>query len=81
MTTTTIPANAPATLLGPGDLLTPAEAADLLRTSQGQLSQLRFRNEGPAFLRFGRKVLYRRADLTEYANEALVTTARLRHSA
>lgn len=66
--------NAPSTQeqLAPGDLLTPAEAAELLRTTPGQLSQLRFRHEGPTFLKFGRKVLYRRTDLTAYANGAVV---------
>lgn len=68
---------APLEVLAPGDLLTPAEAAQLLRTSEGQLSQLRFRKEGPAFLKFGRKVLYRRIDLVEYTNQALVTTTRI----
>lgn len=67
--------------LAPGDLLTPAEAALLLRTTPGQLSQLRFRNEGPTFLKFGRKVLYRRTDLTAYANGAVVETKKYRFTA
>ncbi len=67
--------------LAPGDLLTPAEAAQLLRTTPGQLSQMRFRNEGPSFLKFGRKVLYRRVDLTAYANGAVVEIKSYRRSA
>lgn len=84
MKSTLPPTNVPSTQerqLAPGDLLTPAEAATLLRTTPGQLSQLRFRNEGPTFLKFGRKVLYRRVDLTDYANGAVVETKRYRRSA
>lgn len=67
--------------LAPGDVLTPAEAAALLRTTPVQLSQLRFRNEGPTFLKFRRKVLYRRFDLTAYANGAVVETRKYPRSA
>lgn len=67
--------------LAPGDLITPAEAAILLRTTPGQLSQMRFRNEGPTFLKFGRKVLYRRTDLADYANGAVVETKKYRFTA
>jgi hypothetical protein len=48
------------------ELLTIAEAAHLLRTRVATLRFWRHRNIGPASFRLGRRVLYRRADLTAW---------------
>ena len=45
------------------DLLTIAEAADLLRAPVATLRYWRHRNTGPRSFRLGRRVLYRRDDL------------------
>ena len=45
------------------DLLTIAEAADVLRTPVATLRYWRHRNTGPCSFRLGRRVLYRRDDL------------------
>ena len=45
------------------DLLTIAEAAELLRTPVATLRYWRHRNTGPRSFRLGRRVLYRRDDL------------------
>jgi excisionase family DNA binding protein len=45
------------------ELLTIAEAADLLRTPVATLRYWRHRNIGPHSFRVGRRVLYRRDDL------------------
>ena len=45
------------------DLLTIAEAAQLLRTPVATLRYWRHRNTGPRSFRLGRRVLYRRDDL------------------
>ena len=48
-------------------LLTPQEAAADLRVSKSYLDKLRVYGGGPQFLRFGRKVLYRKSDLNFWA--------------
>jgi excisionase family DNA binding protein len=45
------------------DLLTIAEAAEVLRTPVATLRYWRHRNTGPRSFRLGRRVLYRRDDL------------------
>ena len=45
------------------ELLTIAEAAQLLRTPVATLRYWRHRNAGPRSFRLGRRVLYRRDDL------------------
>ncbi len=45
------------------DLLTIAEAAELLRAPVATLRYWRHRNTGPRSFRLGRRVLYRRDDL------------------
>lgn len=51
-----------------GDLfLTPKEAAAYLRVSKSYLDKLRVYGGGPKFLRFGRKILYRKSDLDLWA--------------
>lgn len=47
--------------------LTPKEAAATLRVSKSYLDKLRVYGGGPKFLRFGRKILYRRSELNLWA--------------
>lgn len=47
-------------------LLTPQEAADLLRWSESRLRVLRCQGKGPAFVKVGRSVRYRREDLEAF---------------
>jgi excisionase family DNA binding protein len=48
------------------ELLTIAEAAQLLRTPVATLRYWRHRNTGPRSFRLGRRVLYRRDDLHDW---------------
>jgi excisionase family DNA binding protein len=50
------------------ELLTIAEAADLLRAPVATLRYWRHRKIGPPSFRLGRRVLYRRADLGAWIN-------------
>lgn len=47
-------------------LATAEEAAEFLRTSAQKLAQDRYLGTGPRFVKHGRRVLYRWADLTAY---------------
>jgi predicted DNA-binding transcriptional regulator AlpA len=54
------------------DLATPAEVAHVLRTTEANLAQMRYRGNGPRFVRAGRRrVLYRWADVEEWIADAL----------
>ena len=54
-------------------LLTPREAAPLLRTTAGVLAIWRFRREKQLpFVRWGKKVFYRASDIQEFINRQLV---------
>ena len=46
-----------------GRLLTPIQAAALLRLSPGTLAQWRVQGTGPKFYRVGRSIRYREADI------------------
>ncbi|WP_368664936.1 helix-turn-helix domain-containing protein [Mycobacterium sp. E3298] len=48
------------------ELLTPAETAELLRTTTNSLSQDRYLGRGVRFIRAGRRILYARADVLAY---------------
>lgn len=48
--------------------LTQTEAARLLRLSGRSLERFRLTGAGPAFRKFGRRVLYERADLLMWAD-------------
>lgn len=51
------------------DLLTPREAAEYVRQSTNLLAQLRFKGQGPKYLKpTPRTVLYRRSDLDAWLN-------------
>lgn len=45
------------------ELLKPSEAAEILRTTPGNLAVLRHTGGGPHYVKFGRAVLYRRIDI------------------
>jgi excisionase family DNA binding protein len=47
-------------------LLTQAETAELLRLSERTLERWRVIGGGPAFCKFGKRVLYRRTDLEKW---------------
>lgn len=50
----------------------PEEVAEYLGTSVGGLAQMRYRGNGPKFLKLGRKsVRYRDSDLKEWLEENL----------
>jgi hypothetical protein len=54
---------------GHTDFLTQHEAAALLRLSTRTLERHRVTGHGPAFVRLGRRVVYRRADLEGWTVE------------
>lgn len=49
--------------------LTQREAAALLRLSERTLERYRLSGTGPAFVKLGRRVVYRASDLTAFAEE------------
>jgi hypothetical protein len=54
------------------DLATPAEVAEALHTTLASLAQMRYRGNGPKFVRVGaRRVLYRWVDVEQYINESV----------
>lgn len=59
--------------------LSPQEAADLIPgMTTATLAQLRFRAAGPAYLKpTPRKVIYRRADITDWLNASVRTGTRV----
>jgi len=54
------------------DLLTPAEAARVLRVSPKTLPRWRWSGDGPDFVRIGRSIRYRRADLESFIRRGVV---------
>jgi predicted site-specific integrase-resolvase len=50
----------------PDDLLTPEQAAEILRKSPATLSRWRTDGIGPSYIKNGGAVEYRRCDLEEY---------------
>jgi predicted DNA-binding transcriptional regulator AlpA len=55
-------------------LLTAKEVATILRTSPGQLANLRMRGEGPSHLKFSRRVLYESKAIEEWLDRHKVKT-------
>ena len=54
------------------ELATPAEVAKALQTTPASLAQMRYRGDGPKFVRAGRKrVLYRWIDVEQWITESL----------
>lgn len=56
-------------------LLTAKEVAAILRTTPGQLANLRMRGEGVPFLKFSRRVLYDIKDLEQWLDRHKQKTA------
>jgi excisionase family DNA binding protein len=50
--------------------LKPSEAAEVLRSSKSTLAKLRLSGAGPAFVRIGRAIRYRKSDLDCWMNES-----------
>lgn len=48
------------------DTATPRQVAEALHTSEQGLAQMRYRGHGPKFVKVGRRVLYRWADVYAY---------------
>lgn len=44
-------------------LITPPQLAEYLGTTVGNLAQMRYHGNGPAFIKAGRRVLYRETDV------------------
>ncbi len=55
------------------DLLTTEETAALLRTPPGSLRYWRHVGKGPSWVRIGRRVLYRRADVEAWVAQQPMT--------
>jgi hypothetical protein len=54
------------------ELATPAQVAKALHTTPASLAQMRYRGDGPTFVRVGRRrVLYRWVDVEQYITESL----------
>jgi hypothetical protein len=54
------------------DLATPAEIAEALHTTPASLAQMRYRGDGPKWVRAGRRrILYRWVDVDQWITESL----------
>ena len=54
------------------DLATPAEVAEALHTTTASLAQMRYRGDGPKFVRAGRRrILNRWVDIDQWITESL----------
>jgi hypothetical protein len=51
------------------ELMTPEELAARLRVTENYLSQLRFRGDGPRFIRHGRVIRYRPSEVERWLAE------------
>lgn len=58
------------------ELLTPPEAAEVLRTKARTIERWRTNGDGPAFVRIGRRVAYRRQDLEAFITQNRTTPSR-----
>lgn len=51
----------------PSETMTAGQVAEMLHTSEAGLAQLRYRGNGPKFVKVGgRKIIYRRSDVLAY---------------
>lgn len=57
------------------DLLTPSQVAELLRTTERSLGQMRYQRKGPKYIKVGERVLHRRSDIQDYLDSRTVQTA------
>lgn len=61
----------PAARLGPSDLMSTDEVADLIHVKRRTLEDWRSNRTGPRFGRFGKEVRYLRSDVEAYVREVL----------
>jgi hypothetical protein len=52
--------------MDPNATATPAEVAEVLHTTTSGLAQLRYRGNGPKFIKVSKRVIYRWADVHAY---------------
>lgn len=57
------------------ELATAAQVADFLQISEAALAQNRYRGVGPKYIRHGRRIFYRWADVQAYLDAATVGPA------
>jgi len=55
-------------------VLTAATVARMLATTEANLAQLRYRSDGPAYLKLGRSIRYLDSDVRAYISANRVTT-------
>lgn len=55
--------------MDPTTTATPAEVAPVLHTTTSGLAQMRYRGTGPKFIKVGKRVIYRWADVHAYLDE------------
>lgn len=58
-----------------GDLLTPAEAAQIMRASEKTLAQWRSQRKGPPFVKMSGRIHYLRSDIEAWIDEHRVNPA------
>ncbi len=56
-------------------LMEPREAAEYIKTKQEHLAQLRWQGKGPAYVKIGRLVRYRKSAVDEWLGSNTVTRA------
>ena len=56
-----------------GPLLTPTEVSELLGVPIGTLKMWRYRRTGPRWLKLGRHIRYRSADISDWLDRVAVT--------
>jgi excisionase family DNA binding protein len=57
-------------------LLSPEEVAEMLGVPVGTLANWRYQGRGPAFVKIGRHVRYRRSDVAGLVEECMVPAGR-----
>lgn len=57
------------------EIMRPKEAADYVGSTVGSLATYRYLDKGPTYIKAGRKILYRRADLDAWLEAHTVTPA------
>jgi Helix-turn-helix domain len=62
------PISAAASFIGPPIFLTPKESSAFLRLSEVTLARWRIEGTGPSYRKFGRRVVYAKADLLAWAD-------------
>ena len=58
----------------PVPLMKAKEVAAWLNTTEGALAQLRFKSEGPPYLKLGRAIRYRRSDVESFIRQHVEPT-------